>query len=374
MHSLSTTDETMLPRRPGYGTAGEKVVVRANFFPLDIVKEDIKLYRYDIAILPQGGSANEEDAATGKMAKARRRQFVTIFMANPLFQTVNWATDYARLVITDRKLALPEDGMLKIKVPYHDPEELALPDASANEPAELTQRRNKRSRWMRIMPAGNLQWLSVQDFLQIVSSGRQGNYYPGKDEIIQAYNIIINSAVLKAQNNPVTQIGQNKFYPYVEGFLRQFQGLGQGLEALRGYSSSLRVGANRLLLNVNVTAGAFHSSASLQTLVNEFAGNDRSQSTLNRLNMFLKGLKIKTKYIMERGQRVIQVRKISRIAPKPDGALGGNSLETKFSSRDGNGREVNISVQEYFHQSEWMQLCSVTRLIIPRVRLQDLKS
>ena len=48
-------DSDSLPRRPDFGTIGQEITLRANFFPVHMSQGT--LYGYDIAILPVSGTA-----------------------------------------------------------------------------------------------------------------------------------------------------------------------------------------------------------------------------------------------------------------------------------------------------------------------------
>lgn len=48
-------DSDSLPRRPDFGTIGQEITLRANFFPVHMSQGT--LYDYDIAILPVSGTA-----------------------------------------------------------------------------------------------------------------------------------------------------------------------------------------------------------------------------------------------------------------------------------------------------------------------------
>lgn len=372
MQGLSIAGNKCLPLRPGYGTQGTPIIVRTNFFPLDILNKNLTLYRYEVTILPKAGGANEEDEATKKMAKARRRQFISLLMQSQIFRHVRCATDYAKVIVTDQRLNMPEGNFTDVAVAYHDPDETPLAQTpAASESDSIKSRRVNRTRKLRIYEAGELSNLSVSDLLDAIASGRQSAYYHGKEEMIQALNIILNDAVLRTpQTHRVALIGQNKFFPFQVGALRESRELGEGLTALRGYFSSLRIGANRLLLNVNVASGAFYKSVPLPELVRDFTNKAPTSSApvLNRLNIFLKGLKVRTNYAKESGSPLIQVRKIVGIARKPKQETRGPSkgkgdarmtTDDRGNSRemmnkwDNNGKLEFLTVQQYFKKRKY---------------------
>ena len=46
--------DSSLPARPGYGTAGQPIVLHANYVELKAIKPDAHLYRYSVAFTSMG--------------------------------------------------------------------------------------------------------------------------------------------------------------------------------------------------------------------------------------------------------------------------------------------------------------------------------
>jgi eukaryotic translation initiation factor 2C len=100
-----------LPLRPGFGTVGVPIKLRANFFPVKVPKGS--LYEYDVAITPTSGTA---------IKRVRRRIFQLAedsrdWTAAGLKGFV--AHDHASKLIAAKKLQQP----LTIKVPFYDEDE-----------------------------------------------------------------------------------------------------------------------------------------------------------------------------------------------------------------------------------------------------------
>ena len=103
--------DTDLPTRPGFGTQGRAIKLRANFFPVTGPKGPI--FEYDVAITPAAGTA----------AKRVKRRIFQLAQ-----QTQDWtrhglkgmvAHDHAAKLISAKKLVQP----LAITAPYYDEDE-----------------------------------------------------------------------------------------------------------------------------------------------------------------------------------------------------------------------------------------------------------
>ena len=87
----------------------------------------------------------------------------------------------------------------------------------------------------------------------------------------------------------------------------ELQHLGGALEALRGYFASVRPTIGRLLVNINVTSGAFYRPIPLMQLINEAKMSNNEQ-----LETFLHMLKVKAVYKKD-GQTTQFMQKIKTI-------------------------------------------------------------
>lgn len=110
-----------LPLRPGLGTQGTAIKLRANFFPVRVPKGP--LYEYDVAISPAAGTANR---------RVKRRIFQ---LAE---QTQDWRTkglagivahDHSSKLISAKKLQEP----LAVRVTFYDEDEQGPPAKDAKE-------------------------------------------------------------------------------------------------------------------------------------------------------------------------------------------------------------------------------------------------
>ena len=104
--------------------------------------------------------------------------------------------------------------------------------------------------------------------------------------------------------------------------------LGGGLEAWKGFYSSVRPTFNQLMVNVNACTTAFYSPGNLAQALLTF----RDLSFNANPNSFVKGVRVKTVHL---GYRKT-VKKLAKI----------NARQHRFSSEYG-----EVSVEEYFFKS-----------------------
>lgn len=313
----------------------------------------VTLWRYEMDIRPKdrGPSGNPRE-----LAKAKQKRYIQLLL-NEKMGNVTYATDYAKILVTTTKLSWVKDQGDEFDVVYNDPLERPLPVRTNNEDPKISEARRVRTKQVHVKPNGSF---LLSDFLaNIVSSGTTG-YYASREDVIQFLNIIFNKP---AQSDPlVTTVGQKRFFPF-SGRTHNLPGhrlmeewdLSEGLKALRGYYTSVRVGPSRLFVNVNVSTAAFFKEGSLMDLIDEFIGPDRSESGMRKLQVFLKGLKVKTNYLQEKDangkmQKVTKVRTIFGLAKAP--RLGANSKQAMTTWKDAGPNEgKKMSVAEYFFKS-----------------------
>ncbi|KAL0948418.1 hypothetical protein HGRIS_010999 [Hohenbuehelia grisea] len=251
---------TDLPPRPGFGTVGKAIKLRANFFPLKVPNRP--LYEYDVDLKPVSGTANR---------RLRRRIFQLAeatpdWQQNGLRGTV--AHDHAAKIIAVNKLPQP----LQIVVPYYD----------EDEPGPT--------------PGGKQYTLTIKYVQQLEPEGLQ-NYVEGHlqfreydiQPVVAALNLIL-AAQPSRINGGGVMVGRNRF------FFRSAMtpaSLGGGLEAWKGFYTSVRPAHNQLMVNVNVCTTAFYTPGNLADAMMSF----RNSSFGARPNVFVKGVRIKTAHL-----------------------------------------------------------------------------
>ncbi|KAK0465234.1 argonaute-like protein [Desarmillaria tabescens] len=287
-----------LPLRPGFGKEGKQVKLRANFFPVKVPKS--LLYEYDVSISPAAGSANR---------RVKRRIFQ---LAE---QTSDWsryglqgtvAHDHASKLIASKMLPQP----IGIRVPYYDEDET------------------------RPGPNGKEYTLTIT-FIQNIDTSHLLNYLAGQPQyrgydilpIISALNIVLAAHPNRASQGGGVLVGRNRFFfaaaaPPVP--------LGGGLQAWRGFYSSVRPSHNQLMVNVNVCTTAFYVPGNLAEAMVEFS----NASFGARYTAFVKGVRVKTTHL---GYKKT-VKSVSNLLPRQHTfdceELGGKvNVEQYFSKK-----------------------------------------
>ncbi|KAG7450179.1 argonaute-like protein [Guyanagaster necrorhizus] len=266
-----------LPLRPGFGKEGKQVKLRANFFPVKVPKT--LLYEYDVAISPTAGSANR---------RVKRRIFQlaeqsTDWSRYGLQGTV--AHDHASKLIASKKLPQP----IEIRVPFYDEDE-TRPGSNGKE------------------------YTLAITFIQNIDPSHLINYLAGQPQyrgydilpIISALNIVLAAHPNRTSQGGGVLVGRNRFFfataaaPPVP--------LGGGLQAWRGFYSSVRPSHNQLMVNVNVCTTAFYVPGNLAEAMVTF--NNASFGA--RYTAFVKGVRVKTTHL---GYKKT-VKSVSNLLPK----------------------------------------------------------
>lgn len=304
---LSLVDQ-ILPPRPGYGTQGQKIILRTNYFKL-VPDSDVEIYRYSIDITP---------AATSR----KRRQIIALLLATPTFSSIGFgvATDYSNIIVTAQELGLGGNGSLEESVLYRH--EL-----------EPTPHLNAAVYNVKLSPIGLAR---VTELLASLSSPPSHNVSQLEKmaETISALNLGVTQT---PNTSPTVVSGSNnrKFFPLDCGW----KDLGGGLVAIRGYYSSVRGFSARILVNINVCTSAFYRNINLRELI-DLCNKIHSREYLQE---FLKGLRVTTNHIKDNnGAPRTRVYAIQR--------LTGDAHNTRFQCTEPE-MTGEISVNTYFRNS-----------------------
>ncbi|KAF8208188.1 argonaute-like protein [Mycena galopus ATCC 62051] len=251
-----------LPLRPGFGTAGREIKLRANFFPVKIPATS--LYEYDVAISPTTGTA------------ARR-------VKKRIFQLAEASSDWTRLGL---KGQVAHDHSSKLVAAAKLPQPLAIRvvfyDEDETPPAPNTKAYKEYT--LTITYTGPLDTQALTSYLGGDPQYRNYDILP----IISALNIIL--AAHPNRPGGGVMVGRNRFFfPASERPVS----LGGGLEAQRGFYSSVRPAHRQLMVNVNVCTTAFYTPGNLARGMEDF----RNSSFGARPNAFAKGVRIKTTHL-----------------------------------------------------------------------------
>lgn len=289
--SLDGSQNTM-PSRPGYGTDGAPITVYANYVQL-FAKPELTLYSYDIS------------AITPEVAGRKRTQVIRLMV-----EEAAKLADLRRDVVTDFRSTLISRKQLNLQG--------AEPVITVTYKAEGEDepRENAQQYMIKIKYAKTL---TVGDLTSYLASTNPAVQYDNKVEMIQALNIFLNH-YSKSTNNLAT-IGASKTFSMSAGADRM--DLGMGLTALRGFFTSVRAATNRILVNINVSHGAFYQEGLLTRLIDAYNPQFNNDRGIRALEKFLKRLRVRTTHLKEKknkkGEVVHRIKSIYALAKKTDG-------------------------------------------------------
>ncbi|OJT04969.1 Protein argonaute-2 [Trametes pubescens] len=286
--------ERELPSRPGFGTYGQPIKLRANFFPINVPKGP--LYEYAVAMNP---------TVSNRQLKRRIFQLAEetgVWKKAGLTGRV--AHDRAAKLVASFKIPQP----LEIKISYT--EEGTEDDEKPKEPKDYV---------MNINYVQPLETQPLTKFLEGHPQYRNHDIMP----VVNALNLVLAMYPNRAMGGGV-MVGRNKFFhpspasPPVP--------LGGGLEAWRGFFSSVRPSWKQLMVNVNVCTTAFYTPGNLAERMMEFM----NASYGARPAVFVRGIRVKTTHL---GYRKT-VKTVAKV----------NARQHKFMVED----LGEVTVEEYF--------------------------
>ncbi|KAI0313106.1 Piwi-domain-containing protein [Amylostereum chailletii] len=280
------------PVRPGYGTAGKAVVLRANFFPINVTKD--KYYEYSVEISPEPKS---------QKSRVKRRIL-------DLFQQTKEASQYSSSIVHDgsqrlisaRKLPQPLGGSVSF---YEEG------DKGPSNGADVYTVTVKFTKELPTSP--------LKRYLE-------GDIDKPDEEVvplISALNLVIHKQA--SQNG--YRFGRNRHF-----FDDEEKGsLGGRLWAYMGFFSSVRPVYKQLMVNVNVCMTAFHQPGNLAEAMAAFNAGSYGANPQE----FMSKVKISTQHL---GYK--RIRTVKRIVGN------GTAVTQKFKCNEYGGGL--ISVQQYY--------------------------
>ena len=306
------------PHRPGYGTRGQKIILWTNYFEM-IPSPDLILYRYNVAVQP---------AATGK----KLSQIIKLLLKLPEYG------DFQDDIVTDLKSTLVSRRRL---VPGVAESAIQYRAEGEDEP-----RAHAQTYQLRVEETGTLTVSELTDYL---TSTSVNTAYADKLPVLQALNIFLG---YYAKSSPaIATVGSSKSFSLSQAS----SNLGAGLSALRGFFSSVRVATCRILVNVNVSYGAFYDAIPLDRLIQNYGSTNQFNRV--KLQSFLKRVRVKVIHLAEKknkaGESIPRVKTIFGLANKDDGYgldhpprvpnLGAGPKEVEFFLDDSPGAPSSSS-------------------------------
>lgn len=322
----------VLPVRPAYGRLGRPIVLYTNYFELKGINPNTDLYRYSLSFQPDNA-----------IPKAKKRRLVQLLLQSEPFKDLPIASDWAQILVTPKKIPI-DGGKGSYTLEWYPPDGEPLPAPGPDETDSVKAARKKHTHKALVEELGTV---SIKDLLDDISKPTPN--YPLKLETIQALNVLMTHAPNSDSN--IATAGGNKFYPFGSHPQVQFADLGSGLQALRGYSTSVRTSVNRLLVNVNVATGAFYKPGPLLNVMSEFTGGHppNNEFQYRKLAAFVKLLKFETNYLPDRkakGKTKKKQHVITNIS-----SYGKNSTNITFEMLDKTGKRTKTSIAEHFRKT-----------------------
>lgn len=317
LRGLSLAPERF-PRRPGFGTRGERGIVWTNYFQL-LVDDRLIFYQYDIEIQPK---------AVGR----KRARIIELFFQRleSIAMSDKICSDFKSTLLSR---VLLNDNFAACNVVYRSEFE--------SQPGPRATAFQLRLRHKKTLP--------VRRFLKSLTTTNLATASDEKDTLIQAFNIFLNYYT-KSHRNLVTI--RSKTFPR-DAVSRD---LGGGLTAIQGFFSSIRAATGRILVNVNVCYSAFYQPGPLDRLMATHGIQDRY-----RLEQFLRGTRIKTSH-----RETPRIQTITALA-SPNNGQGSNQPRPQVSKfRAGpnqvlfwfQGRQRYITISKFFYRCKLQQLAS----------------
>jgi eukaryotic translation initiation factor 2C len=327
-----------LARRPGYGDLGKKIVLRANFFPLEF-KPGIEFHSYRLKLDPNNAKKGQVKFIIESMMRKYRA-----------FEGIGVATDGASEIVTTR--SLPED-----RRPYTCTMGSAGGTGSGGSSSIYT------GPWEVTLTLDSS--FSPHRMLDRLRDNTHGEELPEEAHCLRQLNILMSAFPFERSDISIIGRGRNKFFRMGPG--KQARDMKGGIEAVRGYYSSVRLGASRIMLNLNVSHGAFYQPGPLVDLITAFVGVFGKDRDL--LNRYLKGVKVYATHLEKRengsGKLEYPVKSILGVATPMDGRgknspykdhppkvkdVASSAANVKFWYEK-DGRSGYIPVSEYFAKS-----------------------
>ncbi|KAI0380542.1 Piwi-domain-containing protein [Hypomontagnella monticulosa] len=337
-----------IPRRPGYCTNDAKTSRKllANCVELEVNGKT--LYRYNITVKRQddetaeGTSVSKKpEAKGGKLAR-----IIQIFIKQEKEMLGEVVTDFAGILISCNEIP---GKQYTSEVIYRDEYATEPPENEA--PENGTSRGKPRESAAKYTVSlkynSALETASLLDYLRNPSN----NKCTKRESIILALQIFLNHHPKNSESHAT--IGSSRSFPL--GSSNPGEKLGLGVSAFKGYFSSIQPATTRILVNINVSYGAFYEGQPLIDLMKEYYGRKSysDKSCCENLSQFLEGVRVTHSYLKDRSNESDRSGKITKVATIRGLGFDENGMPAtpkvaKFRPTGGN---EDITVLEHFFQA-----------------------
>ncbi|KAK3332061.1 hypothetical protein B0T19DRAFT_93634 [Cercophora scortea] len=240
------------PNRPGFGNKGIEVVLWANSFKLNISAPSLFKYTLNVTYIPvkeEAPKPKEGATGAGRDAREAKGRKLAIVIQEALAQLPAGsvvASEFKAQVISLKKLALPEDGIIRV---------------------QLTDR-NRVENWaVRFNGPESIDVQQLMGYLKTLDNPANDTSFPRYPDVIDAIGVVLGHTARADPN--AAAVGRSRFFA-TDGARAEQAEPARGPEGvvsiLRGYFQSVRPATGRLLLNTNVTHGIFRRSIGLGEL------------------------------------------------------------------------------------------------------------
>ncbi|KAF2737080.1 Piwi-domain-containing protein [Polyplosphaeria fusca] len=333
LSSLSLSVQDQLPRRPGYGTAGRKIVLWANYFELQVTGKDVVYHRYAVSFAPDNN-----------ISKSKKKRLIQMLLQLPAFSGIAIASDWAQILVAAEDIKLEgNSGKSEFQLEWYPQDgEPMLPPA----PDDSEQKKAARAKVTHRVLVEKLGDISLAEMMKDLSTAAS---YSLKLETIQALNVIMSYG--PSLDSQLAVVGQNRSNPMPGHPQFASHNLGGGLQAFRGFFSSVRTSVNRIILNLNVATAAFYNPGPLSDLIRE--GGEKLVRKLSFETNYIPQLDKSGKPKKGPNGQILTKRKVHIVTSVP---ADKNCATTKFEYTNPQGQKKQISVQEYFRQAYGIRL------------------
>lgn len=307
------------------------------------IQSDVTIYRYSVAF------AGKEEPP-----KAKKKRLIQQLLKSEPFSKVPTASDGAQVIVSTKKVEL-QDKRDKFDIEWYPADGEPPLAPSESDTPERTQGRARNTFSLLV------ELLGTVSLAELYRDTRDPRYaYPLKLEAIQALNILLSHGPSSDPNIAVAS--QNRFYPFGNHPQAVSHDLRQGLQALRGYFSSVRTSVSRLVININVATGAFYKPGNLLDLMVEFNGGHPARDPIEykKVAGFVRKLRIETNYMPDRDKKTNKLkpgqkkRRVHVIFDLSKHKMGADQTTFELTTKDGSKKKYNVA--DYFAQEYKLKL------------------
>ncbi|KAJ0421265.1 putative RNA interference and gene silencing protein [Aspergillus carlsbadensis] len=257
-----------MPKRPGFGSRGVETILYANCFQLSTPSQ-CEVFRYNLE--------TEQTHGTRKL-----RRIIGLLLNEHFPEARDYiATDLCSTLVSPIDLLQGDNTPHVFDVHYTDE------FAHADPPAPNVYR-------IRVIPTGKI---NIPSLLQYMSSTNASDVCHNKAEVLHTLTIILGH-YSRASPDIVPMDGNKRFA--VSGNLAEPFNLGAGLEALRGFSFSVRAATARLLVGCQVEYSLCFRSGGLPKIIAAYRREANPSSF--RLERFLRRIQVEVTHYRRQGE------------------------------------------------------------------------